>query len=93
MSDESKDRGTILVILTLLLAVVMFAYYFETSNQVVDVNKNDPYLVAQYRVGDDTVPHVHQVWCVDGLVSKSAVDNSPFCYVEVIDDWEWEGVE
>lgn len=92
MKDMS-ERTTVLLMLLMALIVVLMVFKLESSNQILSANDGQPYLVGQYKVGDDTVPHVHQVWCINGLFSKSAVDDSPFCYVEVIDDWEWEGVE
>ena len=92
----TRDTLALLFMLLMFLGLVLVMIIFKEDpsawSLVSEVN-TEPYLVAQYRVGDDTEPSVHQLWCVDHVVSKSPVDNSPFCYVQVIDDWIWEGAE
>ena len=92
----TRDTLALLLLLLMFLGVILMTILLNEKpnfwSLVSEVN-TEPYLVAQYKVGDDTKPNVHQLWCVDYAFSKSPVDNSPFCYVQVIDDWIWEGAE
>ena len=84
-----KERKFLVLIMLIVLLLILGLTYYSTKNQTMSSGSwsEQPYLVAQYKVGDDKLPHIHQIWCVDNVMKKQIADDAPFCYVEVIDDW------
>ena len=101
MNDKplsKKDKRNIMFGMVVLLAIASLSLVLLTKN----INQSDdllvnilppdgtPVLVLQNKVGDDTVPHIHQTWCQILPYKRQIQDDGVFCYVEVIDDWNVE---
>lgn len=85
-----KERKFLVLVMLIVLLLVLGVTFFSTKDKATmnfERWSEQPYLVTQYKVGDDKLPHIHQIWCVDNVMKKQVADGAPFCYVEVIDDW------
>lgn len=93
MNEKEKRNLLIGMLLTGIIAFLSLALLTKNLEQSDDLmvstlpTDGTPLLVLQSKVGDDTVPHIHQTWCQLLPYKRYIGDDQVFCYVEVIDDW------
>lgn len=94
---QSKNKRGILISgmllsATIALTMMLFTTALESrtpDNSLVDMlpENGTPTLMLQSKVGDDTLPHIHQTYCQILPYKRYIGDDQVFCYVEVITDW------
>lgn len=82
---------TVAIVVIIILGLFVFLEN-RTGSDLAELLPADgtPVLILQSKVGDDTVPHIHQTFCQILPYKRFIQDDQIFCYVEVITDWEVE---
>ena len=93
MNEKEKRNLLIGMLLTGIIAFLSLALLTKNLEQSDDLLVNvipadgTPLLVLQSKVGDDTVPHIHQTYCQILPYKRRIQDDGVFCYIEVITEW------
>ena len=96
LTKKDKRNLVIGMLLTSIIAFLSLALLTKNLERSDDLLINilpadgTPVLVLQNKVGDDTVPHIHQTYCQLLPYKRRIQDDGVFCYVETIDDWSVE---